>query len=74
MIQPRFLRMVLKPFTWILSHTLFYIGDGLGKIMWATDDRFNLYPAHTKFMQASIVVQGWTLNKGPWKITFGRND
>ena len=70
-VVPKFLRIALKPFTLALSYTLFYIGGGIHRLMWMTDDRFHLYRIYNRCMLASLLVQGWTLNKGPWKVNFG---
>lgn len=58
--------MLKKVFAYLLSWALFWMGDGVSKIMHLIDNFGHLYPIYNKSMNWSYDIQNWANNKTPW--------
>lgn len=59
--------MIKKVFAYLLSWTLFWMGDFVSKIMNLHDFLGHLYPIYNKLMCKSYDIQHWADNETPWK-------
>lgn len=62
-----------KSIAYIVSLTLYGIGEGLSKPMQWFDWAW-LYPVYSKIMITSFKIQDWAGNEGPWRVTVNNDD
>lgn len=58
--------MLKKVFAYIISHTLFWLGDLISKPMNWCEVCAYIYPIYNRLMIWSSDIQDWAGNKTPW--------